>query len=191
MPAQKAWSGWVLVASLAAGLGGCDSGDSASHQAASSAKKIAAPISDALRKTQGMVKAVTSGAAVAVDLRFELTQRPEIGKPTDIVFALIPTAPLERLYARFQPEDGLELVQGAETAQITRPVVGEPVNHTVTVTARRDGIFTIRATVLMDSASDSISRGFLVPVIAGSGLPEWNPKQAEGRGEAKAQRSAP
>jgi len=160
---------------------GCSSAeDEGNSDAGKTFHKAAGP--QAARLAENMVKAVSAGDGVAsVDVKFEVTQHPEVGKPVDISFAFIPTARLERLYARFQTGDELELVKGSETEQIARPVIGSPIMHTLTVTPKRDGIFTVTAVVLMDSESDSVSRNFSIPLIAGTGLPEWAPKQAVAR----------
>lgn len=191
---RNIWRGCLLVWALVAGAAGCGSaGDAGAGLSAARTKNARLPPSaEAARRTANMVKAVSIGAGtVEVDLKFELAERPEVGKPVDIVLALIPNVRLERLYARFQPEDGLDLVTGGETEQITRPVAGESITHTVTVIPKRDGIFTIRAVVLMDSETESLSHNYSIPLIAGSGLPEWAVKGTAVRGEAKPQRPSP
>src|SRR5688500_9431032 len=118
-----------------------------------------------------MVSAVSAGGgAASVDVKFELAGRPEVGKPVDIKLALTPVAPLERLYVRFQPVDGLAIVKGGQIEHIVRPATGSAIAHTLSVVPQRDGIFTILAVVLMDSEMDSVSRNFAIPLIAGKGL---------------------
>jgi len=174
----------VVILMLGALAVGCDSaGDAAQPNGPAGGKHARKQVSpEAAALTANMVSAVNTGTdSSPVDVKFELTQRPEVGKPVDISLVLIPTAPLERLFARFQTDDGLELVKGAETEQIARPVSGTAISHTVTVIPKRDGIFTILAIVLMDSASESVSRNFSIPLIAGSGLSEWAPQRAVAR----------
>jgi hypothetical protein len=45
-------------------------------------------------------------------------------------------------------------------------------NHTLSVTAKTDGILYVSAVVLADSDSASVSRTFFIPLIAGRGLTE-------------------
>jgi hypothetical protein len=169
----------LMFAALATGCGSADEGDAASGTG-KNARKALSP--EAARLSANMVKAVNAGDRSAlIEVRFEVSQRPEVGKPVDISFAFIPTASLDRLSARFQTGDALEVVKGGETEQIAHPVTGTPVMHTLTITPKRDGIFTVMATVLMDSETESVSRNFAIPVIAGSGLPEWASKQAVAR----------
>jgi hypothetical protein len=140
--------------------------------------------SEAAKLAAHMVSAVNTGTEKStVELKFELTQRPEVDKPLDIALAFIPTSRLDRLSARFTAAEGLEVVKGAETEQFARPVVGSAITHTLTVIPKRDGIFSIQAVVLMDSESESVSRQYLIPLIAGSGIAEWSPKKVASRGD--------
>lgn len=137
----------------------------------------AAPGSAGKPKTQagptGMVAAVSASKAPgAIDVRFRLSAKPTVGQPLDIELALTPTVELESLFARFRASDGLELTKGAETLHYDRPAVGTSLSHTVTVVPKSDGIFNVTATVLTDSAKDSIASTYTIPLIAGAGLPE-------------------
>jgi hypothetical protein len=119
-----------------------------------------------------MVVAFSHGEGGIVDLKFKLTRRPAVGEPVDIELALIPNEDLERLFARFQVSDGLQLLSGAQTERFEHPAKGEPLAHKLTVTAQTDGIFYVTAVLLADSETESIARTFSFPLIAGKGLPE-------------------
>ena len=175
--------GTALAAlALAASLVACDSPTDETGTGASGAAAKRAMTPQAAQLAANMVTAVSAGDdKSAVDLKFEVTHRPEVGKPTDISIVFIPVSPLDRVYARFTAVDGLEMVKGEQTEQFARPVVGAAITHTLTVLAKRDGIFSIQATVLMDSERDSVSRSFSIPLIAGSGIAEWSPKKAAAR----------
>jgi hypothetical protein len=126
-----------------------------------------------------MVAAVSASKTPGpVDVKFALAARPAVGEPVDIRIVLTPTAELERVYARFQPSEGLDLVKGGETGQIEHPAVGTDIEHTVTVTPKADGIFNLTATVISDSSTESVSRIYSIPIIAGAGLPELPPAHA-------------
>jgi hypothetical protein len=119
-----------------------------------------------------MVAAVsTSRVAGPVDVRFAIAQRPTVGQPLDVELALTPAKDLDLLFARFQAAEGLELVKGMETEHLEHPRPGEPVSHIVTVLPKADGIFYVTATVLADTDTESLTRTFSIPIIAGSGLP--------------------
>jgi hypothetical protein len=122
-----------------------------------------------------------------VELKFELHQRPVVGQPVDIDFELIPiSANLERVSARFQAEEGLELVGGSNIPQVEKPVEGAPIRHTVTIVPKRDGIFSVSVVVTVDSANQSLTRTFSIPVIAGEGLAELAAKSEVAVGQAAA-----
>lgn len=180
---KTAWLGAVTLC-LLVGIAACDSAaDDSTSSASSGGPKV--PKSDKTAKLAAhMVSAVsaTTGSS-AVDVKFELTQRPEVGKPVDISLVFIPGTTLDRLYARFTGMDGLEVIKGEETEQFARPAVGAALTHTLTVVPKRNGIFSVQAIVLMDSERESVSRSFAIPFIAGSGIAEWSPKKAGSGGD--------
>ena len=114
----------------------------------------------------------TRGQPGLVEVKFKLSKRPAVGEPVEIELALIPTVELERLFARFQGSDGLQIVAGGESEHFEHPAKGAPVTHKVTVTATADGIYSVTAIVLADSDKESIARTFSIPLIAGQGLTE-------------------
>ena len=185
-------AGLALVSALILALAGCDS--SSDPSAATPASGGAAPAkagAPTARDDADMVNAFSTrsaGQAGPVDLKFKLSRRPAVGEPVDIELEFIPHVELERLFARFQAADGLQVVSGAETQHFEHPARGAPVGHKLTVTARTDGIFYVTAIVLADSDTESVSRTFSFPLIAGQGLLETpaaasvaDPKQAPAR----------
>jgi len=160
---------WIAAFGLASCLTGCGS-DPAPATAAPAAGK-AKPGSAGGRRD--MVAAVSSTRNVgAVDVRFALSGRPVVGQPVDIRLSFRPGIELDRLFARFQASEGLDLVKGAETGQLDRPAIGADIEHVVTVVPTSDGIFYVTAVVLTDSPTESVSRNYSIPIIAGAGLAE-------------------
>ncbi len=104
----------------------------------------------------------------------------------DIDFDLVPASPnLDRVSAKFQvDDDGIELVGGSDIPGVEKPADGVPIHHTATIVAKRDGIFTLHALVSVDSANQSATRTFTIPVISGEGLPELAAKSEVGEGRA-------
>jgi hypothetical protein len=133
-----------------------------------------------------MVAAVSASKSPGpVEVRFALSGRPVVGQPLEIHLSLTPVAELDRLYARFQAGEGLDMVKGAETAHVDRPPRNTEIVHTVTVTPKSDGIFYVTAIVLCDSPTDSVSRIYSIPIIAGAGISEA-PPPAAARTESRA-----
>jgi hypothetical protein len=127
-------------------------------------------------------------SGVPVQLKFELAQRPEVGQPLDVVIAVIPGPNLERVSAKFEAGEGLELVGGSNVPDVQKPGEGVAIRHTVTVVPKRDGIFSLTAVVSADSANQSATRVYSLPVIAGEGLTELAAKSEVGEGQAAAAR---
>jgi hypothetical protein len=163
------------------------SGCSSSEHAPAGAAHAGRPAVNRASGTSGpalanMVSAVSAGKSSAtIDLKFELRGRPVVGQPVDIDFALTPGHELDRMSAVFHAADGLELTQGEKTGSIDHPEVGVPVSHTVTIVPQRDGIFYLTAVVLADSPTDSLTRTFSIPVIAGAGLTDVGPPTPAGQ----------
>jgi hypothetical protein len=182
-------AGWAVAAALLLGLSGCGSttGSNAAAHARKTPGRQSAPAGEPATRALGdMVAAVSaSKAGPPVEVKFDLRQRPEVGQPLDVDIALVPvSAAIEHLYARFQTGDGLTLVEGGEVATVEKPAQGVPIRHTVRIIPKRDGIFTLSATVGVDSENDSVSRTFSIPVIAGEGLPELAAKSEVAEGQA-------
>ena len=156
-------------------LFGCGSGETPGV-AGGAAKPAAAP-----RKVRSgdvvapnMVSAVGGAhtGPAAAQLKFELRQRPDVAQPLDIDIVILPaSADLDRLYGKVETGDGLELAEGAQIAPTERPVKGIPIRHSIKVLPTRDGIFTVNAVVSVDSAGQSWSQTFSIPVIVGAPLP--------------------
>ncbi len=178
------FAGWVTTLSglaLCVALAGCGSHStpgSAGGAASSFAhlRGIGArhpPAANAKNKPSGSAYFVAAVAGekgdVPVEVRFELHERPEIGKPVKLDVQVTPTAPLGRLVTSFHAEDGLDIQQGGAASETDRPVPGTALSRALTIVARHDGIFYVSATVLVDLGADSVARTFTIPVIAGGG----------------------
>jgi hypothetical protein len=180
--------GWAIAAASVLALAGCGS-TTESNAAAHGRKNLAKPKATAdptQREPIDMVAAVsaTKGGS-PVQLKFELRERPEIGQPLDIDIALIPDTPtVQRVYAKFQGGDGLELLEGGDLPPIEKPPQSVPIRHTVRLLPKRSGIFTLNVVLGVDSGTDSVSRAFAIPVIAGEGLPQLAAKSEGAEGQA-------
>jgi len=107
--------------------------------------------------------------ALPVEVRFALRKRPEVGKPVELDVQVTPTAPLGRILTSFHADDGLTIEGGGATGETDRPEPGVAVSHALTIVAQHDGLFYVKATVLVDIGADSVARTFTIPVIAGGG----------------------
>ena len=181
----------MAVATLLLALHGC--GSSKDSTDARNGKKSA---TDASRKhvadpgnlpPADMVAAVSAGkGGPPVELKFELRSSPQAGQALTVDFAILPDAQsIERVNAKFEGSDGLELVDGGVMAAVDKPAQGSVIRHVIQLVPKQDGIYTVTAAVSVDLASDSITRTFTVPVIVGEGLPELTANSdVAGRAEA-------
>ena len=158
-------------------LCGCSSGESPGAPAGSARPAPAAP-----RKPQpaaGLVSpdmvgaAATGSGSAAVQVKFELKGRPAVAQPLDIDLAIVPsTGSFDRISGRVEVGEGLELAAGREIPPTDRPVQGVPILHSIRVLPKKDGIFTVNAVLSLESATQTSSQTFSIPVIVGSGLKE-------------------
>jgi hypothetical protein len=119
-----------------------------------------------------LVSAVSSGGGEGlVGLKFQVTQRPVSGKPVVITLRLVANQPLAHLEARFHPDEGLEVTQGADFDPEGPMEAGSAVDHALTVVPAHDGIYTVMATVTTGSAAQTISRSFVIPIVVASQAP--------------------
>jgi hypothetical protein len=117
-----------------------------------------------------MVAAVSGrgGEDGPVSLKFQLGQRPSAGKPVVITLRLVANQPLEHLEARFHPDNGLDVSQGAEFDPLGHLDAGTAVDHTLTVVPAHDGVFTLLATVTIGATAEAVSRSFVIPIVVGT-----------------------
>src|SRR4029077_4283388 len=117
-------------------LFGCGSGENPGV-AGGGAKPAAArprPVQPGDVVSPNMVSAVggTRTGPAAVQLKFELRERPDVAQPLDIDVVILPaSADLDRLYGKVEVGDGLELAEGAQIAPTERPVEGTPIRHSI------------------------------------------------------------
>jgi hypothetical protein len=191
MPVSNMWMLARTFATLLAVLGllwGCGSGSKSEATVTRHApahRALSAP--DA--QSRNMVSAVgdPKGAAVPLQVKFQLRSRPKPSEPVEVDIQITPVSgSVDRVSGTMQGEDGLELVEGDKIAPQERPAEGVPITHTVKVLPKRDGIFTLSAQLAVDSAGQTIKETFSIPVIAGAGLPDLYKPAATSGGAAPA-----
>jgi hypothetical protein len=184
------WPVTALAATLAASLGGCGSADNPAAPTSSfnaKARKlhqpnhVAQPGEEDLADMVAAVSATRAGPDV--ELKFVLTQKPEVGQPLSIDVALVPRSPtFDSVSIAFQVPEGMDIVEGAESVTTPKPVIGEPLRHVLRILPRRDGIFAVTAVVSVTSTDQAATRTFAIPVIAGEGISELAAKPEASKG---------
>ncbi len=159
----------VLFLCSVAAMAGCHR-DSDSPAPAASAPKAATPAPvkkgpSAQELTAGMVEAATLGKPqLAVQLKFELPQRPAVGQPLDVEVAVLPQIDAGGADIQVAGGDGI-------TVAATGPIdlhaleAGQVYRQTIRVTPTTDGVLLLGLTVSMKHDEISESRAFSIPII--------------------------
>lgn len=187
---SRGLSAAAALAVLLVSLQGCNKIEHAVGKRPPSQPSTTAPTDPAELALANMVSAVSSGKSTDnLQLKFELHNRPVVGQPVDVDLALIPGRDLDRVYTTFQGSDGLEITAGSKTDEVDRPPVGVPILYTVTIVPQREGVLSVSAVVLADSSTESVTRTFSIPVIAGTGAPAMasEPVAASGSSRGRSQ----
>jgi hypothetical protein len=169
----------VLIAAL---LGGCGSShdETAAGRAATRAKKPLNPKDALARRLVGAVTSTKPGSSpIPVQVKFALLARPDVAQPVDIDLAIVPTASnLDRIFGTIEGEEGLELVGSGELEPADKPVENTPIERTIKVLPKKNGIYLLTAAVSVDIGGQISTQTYSIPVIAGSGIPDLPTKPA-------------
>jgi hypothetical protein len=158
----------VIVSCLIVAVGACSQKpeSTAESKPASGGASAAAVAAASELAASDMVVAVGTGkSSVPVEVRFNHAKRPEIGVPLEVVVSVLPTGPVERLQLVFQAQDGVRVTANSNFGPVERPTVGTDIRHVVTVTPRLEGVHTVSAVVLVETADVSLSRSFAIPLV--------------------------
>jgi len=173
-------AGWLsagLSVTLLGQLAACGSADNptaATSSRSAKSRKLHKPVAtkpgeEDLAEMVAAVSATKSGPPV--EMKFSLSQRPEVGQVLNVGVAVIPLAPApDSICVTFQAGDGLDIVDGSQLALVNKPTEGQPLRHVLRIMPKRDGIFTVIAVVTLGPATLNTTRTFSIPVIAGEGL---------------------
>lgn len=155
----------VLLAACGPDPGAGDAATAAASPKAQAKPAVARPQADPLAT---MARAVGNGKpGAAVDIRYDLTARPEVGKPIEVQIALVPGAGVEAMDVTFSGMEGITL-SGALTATFAGVKTGEPYKHTLSVLPDRNGVFYITASVSAQMGGASSGRTFSIPFVVGT-----------------------
>ena len=158
--------GFGLAGVAALLLGAC--GGSAPEQKAEE-QPAAAQASDESAST--WVSAVSSGKpGAAVDLKFDIAQRPRVGESLPISIVVTTRATdIAKLEVFFQSTDGIQVVDGLKLEAPANPTNGQEFSHTVTVLPQKDGVSYLSAVAMVETGpgGGSVARTFAIPIIVG------------------------
>lgn len=160
----------IALAALATACGGKDEETAASSEPAPAAEQPAAPAGAAAAAPgeERMANAVvTSKTAAAVDLKYDMSAKPDVGQPFEIELVFVPRAPADALQVEITGMEGLTVVSGGALA-FENVQAGERYAGKVLVQADAAGLYYIGLVAKMSSKVQTEARSFSVPVVVGT-----------------------
>ena len=160
----------VFIASIAAATAACDSEPEAGAEAqATAAPPQPAPAADAPPDaTAKMARAVGDGKpGAAVDIRYDITAKPEVGKPMEVQIAFVPRSGVEALDATISGMDGIT-VAGNLKPHFDNVQAGNSYQHTFTLLPDRTGVYYVTIAVTTTLGGAAVGRTFSIPFVVGS-----------------------
>jgi hypothetical protein len=174
-PPMRTRADIVFAIILTAWISGCgrstpaNPGATTTATSASKAKTAAAARANASVLDPDMVSAVNlNGTGSSVfNVKFKLESRPAVKTPLDVTVLMIPAPEVEitHIHVLFQPGEGL-LLSTERDIDRRDLATGAPIEQRVTVVPQQSGVLSLRATVLVDSVAESVSRTYAIPLIA-------------------------
>jgi hypothetical protein len=116
--------------------------------------------------TAGMVEAAGQGKSdVGVQLKFELQQRPTVGRPLDINVAVLPQIDANAADLQVTGGDGLTVAAGAAHFDLAAVESGQAYRQSFTVTPGVEGVLLLGLTVSLKHDDTTDTRAFSIPLI--------------------------
>ena len=118
--------------------------------------------------TAKMARAVGNGKpGAAVEIKYEIMTKPEVGQPTDVEIALIPGAGVETIDATISGMEGVT-VSGQLTANYSQVEAGRAYKHTFSLLPERNGVYYLTVAVSTKMGGASLGRTFSIPLAVGN-----------------------
>jgi hypothetical protein len=172
--AARSLAAIALAGLLAAGCGKSEEKTAAAAkkaEAASAAKVVQAADEAAAaeaKKYEHMANAVvTSKSAAAVDLKYDVLAKPEVGQTFDVELNFLARLPADSLEVEIGDMPGLTIV-GERTLKFAKVGTHEPQKATVQVRADAAGLYYLSVIAKMITQVQTESRAFSVPVVVGT-----------------------
>lgn len=161
------YSKHFILAALVA-IAGCSSEPEPEQAATATPKPAAQPAKPAeADPVAKMARAVGTGKpGAAVELRYDMLAKPEVGKPMEVEIALIPTTQVEAVTATIGGMDGIT-VSGQLEIRFSPVEPGKPYKHTFTLLPDRPGVYYLTVAVNSQIGGTSMGRTFSIPLVVG------------------------
>lgn len=137
------------------------------HHVKPKTSAIANPGPTAAEQTTGMVEAAAQGkSSVAVELKFDIPQRPKVGQPLQVDLALIAQLSAAPATVQVSGADDLSVAPGSNQFEFPAEEAGEVYRHTVSITPNSEGVLLLSVTVVLKHDEVIDQRVFSIPIIA-------------------------
>lgn len=161
----------IMIVSGALSIAACNSEpEPEATQAAAPAPQqpASAPAKQADDPTAKMARAVGDGKpGAAVDLRYEIASKPEVGMPTEIQIVFVPRAGVDAMDATITGMEGIT-VAGNLKAHFDSVEAGKPYQHTVSLLPDRAGVYYVTVNVTTTLSGASVGRTYSIPFVVGT-----------------------
>ena len=157
----------LVALTTSALLGGCGRDTSSGQAVRGAHSSRVGTVATTVSTDADLVSAVSSAGALApVSLKFGMAQPPRIGQPQRIELVLVqqPGLDIDSLLVSIQAGEGLTL-ESDHSFEFQSPAAGATQRMAGTVRAGQAGLLNLGATVLVDTASSSVTRTFSIPLI--------------------------
>ena len=119
--------------------------------------------------TAGMVEAVAQGKAQgAMDLKFDLPERPVQGQPLEVGIALLPQIAARSATIAVIGSDGLKIDPGEQQFEFPAIEAAQVYRHSIKVTPSTEGLYLLTLSVSLQHDQSTDSRVFSVPILVGA-----------------------
>ena len=117
-------------------------------------------------QTAGMVEAATIGkSTVPVALKFDLSARPTVGQPLEVVVAVMPQIEAAAATLQVVGSDGLQLAEGNTPIEIAPADPSRVYRETLKMTPTVEGVQLLNLSVALKHDDIVETRAFSLPVI--------------------------
>jgi hypothetical protein len=162
----------VLVLCTVLLIGACHRDSETPPPAAAPTPHIRVPVvkkgPTAADLTAGMVEAASPGKSdLAVQLKFELQQRPTVGQPLDINVAVLPRIDANPAEIQVTGGDGLTVAPGTTHFDLAAVEAGQVYRQSFTVTPGAEGVLLLGVTLSLKHDDTTDTRAFSIPLIVG------------------------
>jgi hypothetical protein len=160
------------VAAIGAAFVACHrESDTAPAPAPAPAPRVAAPAAakkapGAAELTTGMVEAAIQGKSlVPVLLKFDLAQKPTVGRPLDINLAVIPQIDASAAQIQVAGGDGITVPAGTNQIDLPAMEAGQVYRQSIKVNPNAEGVLLLNLTLSLKHDEITESQAFSIPLI--------------------------